>query len=266
MTMTLREIYDDRKLQETTAVKLIIEAMEDDDFKKATVVIEKLKALKAKCQNLPTLSSAIDEMVKDVNKYTGGGLLAKAAAKIKGGLGMDNPIVKMSVMANALQSGFKLLPQILKNNLDADEMKNNPDKSIEDLLADKPDELATIKKNIYKAFTAKGVLGRQKGIPYIKQDQLIADMMSAKVSELRDVTLEAANIPQPPPELVDAAKQAPGAEGTAGTTKTQSTDIDTLAAAVADKMKIKGDDSTKKAVVDNIKKMLGILKDGGHLK
>jgi hypothetical protein len=88
--------------------------MDDEDLEKVSAIIQKLNTIKV--PELPKLTAAIEQAGVEVNKYTGGGPLTKAWAKMKDLVGIDNPIVKVTAFADALERGFSQIPQILKNN------------------------------------------------------------------------------------------------------------------------------------------------------
>lgn len=105
----------DRQLViESRVSELLVEAMDDDDLEKVSVIVDKLSALKT--PQLPKLTAAIEKAEAELNKYTAGGPLTKAWSKMKGLVGIDNPVVKVSVFADALERGFSQIPQILRNN------------------------------------------------------------------------------------------------------------------------------------------------------
>jgi hypothetical protein len=56
---------------------------------------------------------------------------------MKGKMGIDNPLVKVMTMANALEQGFKQLPMILKNVVGSQEdLYTNSGMSIAELVPD----------------------------------------------------------------------------------------------------------------------------------
>ncbi len=102
-------------MTENRVTQLLLEAMNEEDFKKVSAIIEKLNAIKNP-KDLPNLTKAIEQAEAELNKYTGGGPITAAITKLKGLVGIDNPIVKITTFANALEKGFSQIPQILKNN------------------------------------------------------------------------------------------------------------------------------------------------------
>lgn len=129
MTGTLREQYRARQLNslqervkkidqalllEERTARLLIEAMDEEDLQKVSAIIDKLRKLKR--PELPILTKAIEQAEAEINKYTAGGPIAKAWGKLKKLVGVDNPIVKVTTFASALEKGFSQIPQILKNN------------------------------------------------------------------------------------------------------------------------------------------------------
>lgn len=129
MTRSLKERHQQRRLNElertvrsadrqlvieSRVSDLLVEAMDDDDLEKVSAIVDKLSALKT--PQLPKLTAAIEKAEAELNKYTAGGPLTKAWSKMKGLVGIDNPVVKVSVFADALERGFSQIPQILRNN------------------------------------------------------------------------------------------------------------------------------------------------------
>jgi len=155
MAQSLKERYEIKRLQqrvqavshqlvlEQRVSQLIIEAMDEEDFKKVTQIIEKLNKLKH--AKLPALSKAIDSMQAELNKVTSqgsSGPLGTAKNAItqwfKKKAGLENPIVKIMTFANALEHGFSMVPQILKNNgIDLKRVKadKNTHQSITDIIS-----------------------------------------------------------------------------------------------------------------------------------
>lgn len=129
MARTLKEQYSARQLdvlkeraravdaqliKENRAAGLLLEALDEEDLKKVTAIIEKLQNIKN--PDLPHLTKAIEQAEAEINKYTAGGPLTAAWTKLKSLVGVDNPIVKITTFANALERGFSQIPNILKNN------------------------------------------------------------------------------------------------------------------------------------------------------
>lgn len=105
---------DKQLLLELKASRLIVEAMDENDLNKVTAIVQKLSSIKT--PQLPKLKAAIEQAEAEINKYTAGGPLTKAWSKMKDLVGVDNPIVKVTTFADALEKGFSQIPSILKNN------------------------------------------------------------------------------------------------------------------------------------------------------
>lgn len=134
MARSLKERYESRKvsllkerlvvvdkqlIEENRVATLILEAMDQEDLDKVSAIVDKMERIRdaaGKDKNLQVLVNAIDQALQDVNKYAGGGPISAAWNKLKAKVGGDNPIVKVTTLASALESGFKQLPQILRNN------------------------------------------------------------------------------------------------------------------------------------------------------
>lgn len=129
MVSTLRERYEDKQVQhlrkraarvdqvllaEERTSRLLVEAMNEEDLKKVAAIIQKLGTIKV--PELPKLKAAIEQAEAEINRYTAGGPLTAAWTKMKDLVGIDNPIVKVTVFADALEKGFSQIPQILRNN------------------------------------------------------------------------------------------------------------------------------------------------------
>ncbi len=105
---------DAQIINEVRVAQLLVEAMDEEDLNKVTQIIQKLSTLKT--PDLPKLKAAIEQAEAEINKYTAGGPLTKAWSKMWELIGIDNPIVKVTTFADALERGFAQIPQILKNN------------------------------------------------------------------------------------------------------------------------------------------------------
>jgi len=69
-----------------------------------------------KAFNIASLNKGIEQAQAEINKYTAGGPITAAWTKMKKLVGIDNPIVKVTTFADALERGFAQIPRILKNN------------------------------------------------------------------------------------------------------------------------------------------------------
>lgn len=105
---------DETMLLEHRTANLIVEAMDEEDLNKVAAIVQKLSSIKT--PELPKLTAAIEQAEAEINKYTAGGPITKAWTKMKNLVGIDNPIVKVTTFADALEKGFSQIPQILKNN------------------------------------------------------------------------------------------------------------------------------------------------------
>lgn len=105
---------DEQILLEHKVANLIVEAMNDEDLNKVTAIVQKLNKIKNPA--FPSLKNAIEQAQAELNKYTAGGPITKAWSKMKNLVGIDNPVVKVTTFADALEKGFSQIPKILKNN------------------------------------------------------------------------------------------------------------------------------------------------------
>ena len=128
MARSLKERYEVKRIHEVQerarkanvqviaehkAARLIVEAMSDEDLEKVGEIVKKLNSLKA--PELPKLTAAIEQAQADLNKYTAGGPISAGWNKMKSLVGIDNPVVKVTTFADALEKGFSQIPKILKN-------------------------------------------------------------------------------------------------------------------------------------------------------
>lgn len=189
MSRTLKSQYVDKKrmlieqkvraanrqlLRENAAAQLIMEAMDENDLKVATQIINKLRKMKK--QGLDELDSAISLAEADINKYLSGGNIQKAKQKLMSMVGFSNPLVKIMTLANALEAGFKQIPTIVKNSIDEDKL--DEDKTILDVLNDE-NKRNVLVKNIRKALAPQGIFGTFGKIPYVKTDALSLQIVSS---------------------------------------------------------------------------------------
>jgi len=108
------KLIDIELLNEARTVTRLCEAMDEGDLTKVAAIVQKLDAVKT--PQLPKLKAAIEQAQAELNKYTAGGPIAAAWSKMKQLAGIDNPVVKVTTFANALERGFSQIPLILKNN------------------------------------------------------------------------------------------------------------------------------------------------------
>jgi len=119
---------DRQMLHETRVANTLLEAMDQSDLDKVSKIIEKLERIKNAVVDLKSLKKGIEAAQNELNKYTAGGPITKAWTKLKGKVGIDNPVVKITTFANALEQGFGQLPQILKNSgIDPAKLKDQAD-------------------------------------------------------------------------------------------------------------------------------------------
>jgi len=191
--------------------------MDEEDLKKVSQVIDKLRGLKGK--GLHSLDTAIEQAEAELNKYTGGGAIAKAWGKLKSKVGIDNPVVKIMTMADALEQGFKQLPVILKNNIgDMESLKSQAEKSIDDIVTD-AGKKKTLVANIVKALSPKGIFGSFKNLPYLDKNTFAADITATKLSALAPI-IKAGTSGASPQEVAGDLKDTAASGGEAQTQKT----------------------------------------------
>ena len=215
---------DDQVLQENKAAKLLLEAMDQDDLNKVTAIIDKLNSIKT--PQLPKLNAAIEQAQAELNKYTAGGPLAKAWTKLKGLVGVDNPVVKITTFANALERGFSQIPNILRNN--GIDLKNvdlkkslasllggsSGEKADDSVLGGKGnppeagnqkqvgsggvfatqnevqgggDKLKNVTAQLQKALSPGGIFGAFKKVPYISSQELAQELTMAPLNVFSQV-------------------------------------------------------------------------------
>lgn len=177
MARTLKERYElkvlqekvqrvDRQLvEETRVARLLVEEMSQDDLDTVSAIVDKLERIKdaaSQDSNLEVLTNAIDQALQDLNKYTGGGPITAAWTKLKSKVGVENPVVKIATFANALERGFKQLPQILRNNgIDLKKLADGQGNvTLKDAIARQLDG-----KNKEKSLTGEAKLTEREAVP-----------------------------------------------------------------------------------------------------
>ena len=174
-------------------VEMLLEALDEKEYQEATEIIEKLTQINdlAKNAGMILLSGAIDEVIKEINNFTGGtgfsrfkgkmsSLFSKAPAK--------NPILGGLAMVSALDAGFKILPTVLKNNIPDIEKDKDKMKQTLRVLADEKVR-KTIENNLVKAFIPAGTFGKIfKTIPGIDTPKLVADLFFATPGQLGEIS------------------------------------------------------------------------------
>lgn len=212
---------DRQLLVENRTATLLIEAMDEGDLQKASAIIDKLRAVKGK--GVKSLDAAIDSAETQLNKYTAGGPLTKAWTKMKNVVGINNPLVKFMTFANALETGFKQMPTILKNNLGGIDINANQDKTLTQLITD-PDKQKITSDNMLKALSPKGFFGAFKKVPYVDKNTLVQDLMNVPIKNLASVIQQINSGPssdQIATDIKDVATQKNGNVADTGTTGSQ---------------------------------------------
>lgn len=217
-------------IHENNRAQLLIEAMNERDLQQASAIIDKLRKLKGK--GLKSLDSAIEQAETQLNKYTSGGPLTKAWTKMKGVVGINNPLVKFMTFANALETGFKQFPTIIKNSVDAD-LNANLDSSLAQLVPDEDKQKALI-NNMMKALSPKGFFGAFKKVPYVNRQDLVQELINVPIKNFAAILQQmnsGPNTQQVAGDLKDTATASGGVDtkgsepaepgkGTAGTNGT----------------------------------------------
>ena len=152
MARSLKERYDDKRVQllkervsvidkqlleEHRVANLLVEAMDEEDLNKVSGIVDKLTKLKG--MGIRSLDAGIDQALAELNKYTAGGPITAAWTKMKKLVGIDNPVVKITTFASALEKGFGQVSRILKNNginLDALKGPAQLEKTLSQAIAD----------------------------------------------------------------------------------------------------------------------------------
>jgi len=208
---TLKQNYNSKKLNELKfkikkaesiflesnidyQVDLLLEALDENEYKEATEVIGKLQKINdlAKKANLDLLSGAIDTIVKEINKFTGGNTLDRFKGKISSLFSKTpnkNPILAGLALIGSLEQGFKILPTILKNNItDIESNKEKKEMKLIDIVKDDDKLKKNIETNLAKGFVPTGTFGKIFGkIPGVDVNQLMVDLMNATVTQLNEI-------------------------------------------------------------------------------
>lgn len=163
--------HQKQPLKESSASRILNEAIDAEALQNALKLVEKLRKMKGK--GLDQLDAAIDSAENEMSKYANKGpsLLAR--------FGINNPLIKVATFTNALEQGFKQIPDILKLNLgDQEFLKTNIDLSIEKILEKDVNKKKTVVDTILKAFKPDGVFSNFKKIPYVSDMNLLAIELS----------------------------------------------------------------------------------------
>jgi hypothetical protein len=201
---TLKQVYQVRKLNEISKkvkkadyllnennpsyhARLLLEALDQDEYDKASKVIEKLQGLSdaAEKAGLKSLSDAMDKAVEEINKFTGGGITDRVKSKLASifskSAPAENPILKGLAFASSLEKGFGALPTILKNNIK--DINNKKGQKISEILTDDKAKKA-FSNIIQKAFIPEGTFGKVFGkIPYVADINVVVNEMLESTPE-----------------------------------------------------------------------------------
>ena len=229
----LKEI-DNRLIESNVNIQvhLLLEALDENEYEEATEVIDKLTKLGdiAKDADMTVLPKAIDVIVKEINSFTGGGGLSRFKGKISSLFSKTpakNPILAGLAMVGALEAGFKILPNILKNNIpDIEKDIENQDKKLNVLVTDKKTQ-KTIADNLVKAFVPTGTFGKLFGkIPGINDvAKLVKDIFNAtpkQLGEFSKILSSGATVAEIDPTLAKPEEAGAAGEEASGKSKAQS--------------------------------------------
>lgn len=212
MKTTLKENYSNKKLSEIKTkagkadallnennvdyhVRLLIEALDENEYKEATEVIEKLQKINdaAKSAGMDLLSGAINTIVKEINSFTGGGGLTRFKGRLSSLFSKTpakNPILAGLAMVGTLEAGFKVLPTVLKNNIpDIETNKEKQNMPLEDLIKDDDKLKKNVESTLVKAFVPTGTFGKIFGkVPGIDTQKLVVDLLGATPAGLGEIS------------------------------------------------------------------------------
>lgn len=300
MMTTLKENYKTRKMikkinyvdsqliSENNASRLIMEAMDEDTLQKATSVIDKLNKLKDVTKDSQAIQSAINDAIKSVNKYTGGGSIASLFNKIGEKITGSNPLIKSLVLIQCFESGYKMLPNIVKNTgvdlssaQDSDSITSVIQGSETQVKTQEGSEkLALCKKNLLKAFTPSGIFGAFKKMPFGDAEQVVNEILLMSLQNIKQqiaVMKSGTTVEEVGKDIAQAVKNDPEATGinastpTTGTSQTKST---TSSQALSNKeakritMKDLTTNVSNKTKVseDDVEKVISALHSDGYIK
>jgi len=204
-------------------VHLLLEALDENEYKQATEVINKLQEINnlAKSADLDLLSGAIETILKEINNFTGGSALDRMGSKISSLFSKapkKNPILAGLGLVESLEQGFKILPTILKNNIpDIESNKDKQKMKLIDIVKDDDKLKKNIETNLAKGFVPKGTFGKLFGkIPGVDINKLMTDLMNANVSQLNEIAKvlnQGTTVAEIAPELAQPEKAGTGEEG-----------------------------------------------------
>lgn len=225
-------IVDSKLINENKACNLILEAMDEGDLSKASDVIQKLKNVAAGMPTAKNLQSAVKAAIADVNKYTGGNAITKMGQELFSKLtGSENPIVKALALAQCLEKGFSLMPQIIKNlGLDDGEGDTLVDR-IESKSKKENDStqksFKLLQSNLTKAYTPSGIFGAFKKVPYADIAAIVNELMTTvNVKEIQQGINTSKQGPQASElekNIKDSMKSGAAVKGTQSSTSQKAT-------------------------------------------
>lgn len=248
--LVIEQKIQERILAESTA-QIIMEVLDAEDLKKATRVLDRLTSIEKIALSDPnlkdSLGAAITDARNEVNDFTGGGmgsLLKKGAtaiAKKFGAKAGKNPILKATMLLNALETGLKDAASVIKNNA-----PNFDAKSDQPLMRQLDDNgIKNVQKNLKKAFVPEGIFANLKsffgassgGMPYVSSvETLVDDIMMMPAPKLVQLIRTVTSNPVSS-EIQDTVKDMMGStektSPTSGTSARPVTSLDALATAVA---------------------------------
>jgi hypothetical protein len=251
--------------------KLLLEEINEKELEQATEVIEKLRKISKSpgAENLKVLKAGIDLAIKDINEYTGGGIKDRARGALASLFSKTNPsknpILKGLGFSSALESGFSVLPQVLKNNIEDIETDENKQKPIIDLIKDDQKIQKAVVDSLKKAFVPKGAWNKVfSKIPFVVDNEsLIIELLDATPEQLGSIAgiLKSGTKAEEAQEIVQDAEETSKNAGTEETEQNpeQEKKRKTILIRTAKESGIKKEETIKRFLI----KILG-WKDGAN--
>lgn len=230
----------DNLLNETKKNQILTEAMDENDLRRVSQIINKLRIMQNYAKDSRLLRQSIDDALNDLQEITGSETSLGQKFKNALGLGKNTKIFKDTMaLVSALESGFRYIPTIL-NNMIGSVQSDSEDADLPaiEIIYNQTSNDQTgnssykkiniLVKNISKAMKPSKWWGLKTGdsVPYVSDlDKLVHDMMSTTpVKNLMHLVKTISSGPQASTLAQDVANGGGGeTSGTEGTSQSNVT-------------------------------------------
>lgn len=174
------KLNEAKVILEHNAIRILVEALDDNDVKAITGQLDKLISLvQPVAQQVPSLAAAVKAAQSDLQKQMSGGITSKIG---------QSALAKTMALVGALKQGFGQVPNLAKLVKPVDGQPVDKAMPLNDILD--PSSKQNALKMFKNAFTPPGIFNAIKsmfggGLPYVKNTSVLAqELLNLPYNEL----------------------------------------------------------------------------------